>query len=115
MHTVALSAKNQIITWGVNNSKALGRNTDWEGGLRDVDAKSADEDEEGLNPLESTPMEIPARHFLPGSRFSQVAAGDNCSFVLIDTGLVYGWGSFRVSRSSSYQRGKSNITSTLKC
>jgi regulator of chromosome condensation len=95
MHTVALSKNNEIITWGVNDNKALGRNTDWDGGLRDVDADSDDENGD-LNPLESTPMEIPAKHFPPGTRFSQVAAGDNCSFALTDTGLVYGWGTFRV-------------------
>ncbi|KAI1294051.1 regulator of chromosome condensation 1/beta-lactamase-inhibitor protein II [Xylaria venustula] len=101
MHTVALSAGNQIITWGVNDNKALGRNTDWDGGLRDVDADSDDEDDENLNPLESTPTEIPAEHFTPGTRFAQVAAGDSCSFALTDTGLVYGWGTFRNSQGNN--------------
>ncbi|KAF2964343.1 hypothetical protein GQX73_g9222 [Xylaria multiplex] len=101
MHTVALSANNQIITWGVNDNKALGRNTDWEGGLRDVDADSDDEDDENMNPLESTPTEIPAKHFPAETRFSQVAAGDSCSFALTDTGLVYGWGTFRNSQGTN--------------
>ncbi|KAI0974987.1 regulator of chromosome condensation 1/beta-lactamase-inhibitor protein II [Xylaria arbuscula] len=113
MHTVALSADNQIITWGVNDNKALGRNTDWDGGLRDVDAESADEDDESLNPLESTPTDIPAKNFPPGTRFAQVAAGDSCSFALTDTGLVYGWGTFRNSQGKNcfgYDTGGKVIT-----
>ncbi|KAI0547220.1 regulator of chromosome condensation 1/beta-lactamase-inhibitor protein II [Xylaria curta] len=97
MHTVALSADNKIVTWGVNDNNALGRDTQWDGGLRDIDADSDDGDEE-LNPLESTPTEIPAEHFPSGTRFAQVAAGDSCSFALTDTGLVYGWGTFRSSQ-----------------
>ncbi|KAI8945769.1 regulator of chromosome condensation 1/beta-lactamase-inhibitor protein II [Xylaria longipes] len=99
MHTVALSADNRIVTWGVNDNNALGRDTQWDGGLRDVDADSDYEDEE-LNPLESTPTEIPAEHFPPGTRFAQVAAGDSCSFALTDAGLVYGWGTFRNSQGT---------------
>ncbi|KAK1764429.1 regulator of chromosome condensation 1/beta-lactamase-inhibitor protein II [Phialemonium atrogriseum] len=97
MHTVALTLDNKLITWGVNDLNALGRDTRWDGKLRDIDADSDDEDGE-LNPLESTPTEIPADHFPPGTRFVQVAAGDNCSFALTDTGLVYGWGTFRNSK-----------------
>ena len=61
-----------------------------------MDAES-DEEEAELNPLESTPAEIPPHHFPAGTQFVQVAAGDSCSFALTDTGLVYGWGTFRVS------------------
>ncbi|KAI1844210.1 hypothetical protein JX266_009694 [Neoarthrinium moseri] len=93
MHTVALTNDNKIITWGVNDQGALGRNTTWDGGLRDVDAES-DSDDENLNPFESTPTQIPADCFPPGTKFVQVAAGDSCSFALTDTGLVYGWGTF---------------------
>ncbi|KAI1348459.1 regulator of chromosome condensation [Xylaria sp. FL0043] len=93
MHTVALTDDNEIVTWGVNDRGALGRDTTWDGGLRDVDAESDDEDEQ-LNPMESTPTQIPADSFPPGARFVQVAAGDSCSFALTDTGLVYGWGTF---------------------
>jgi alpha-tubulin suppressor-like RCC1 family protein len=32
-------------------------------------------------------------------RFAQVAAGDSCSFALTDTGLVFGWGTFKVWHS----------------
>ncbi|KAI0160745.1 regulator of chromosome condensation 1/beta-lactamase-inhibitor protein II [Xylariaceae sp. FL1272] len=98
MHTVALSADNKIITWGVNDNNALGRNTSWEGGLRDVDADSVEDDDGDLNPLESTPTAIPATCFPSGTRFCQVAAGNSCGFALTDIGMVYGWGSFRDSQ-----------------
>lgn len=96
MHTIALTYDNKIVTWGVNDRGALGRDTTWDGGLRDVDAESDDEDEQ-LNPAESTPAQVPADSFPPGTSFVQVAAGDSCSFALTDTGLVYGWGTFLVS------------------
>ena len=94
MHTVGLTEDNKIVTWGVNDNHALGRDTVWEGGLRDIDG---DPEEDGeLNPLESTPTPIPANCFPSGTRFVQVAAGDSCSFALTDAGIVYGWGTFKV-------------------
>ncbi|KAH6619299.1 regulator of chromosome condensation 1/beta-lactamase-inhibitor protein II, partial [Chaetomium sp. MPI-SDFR-AT-0129] len=93
MHTVALTRDNEIVTWGVNDNCALGRNMVWEGGLRDIDG---DPEEEGeLNPLEATPTPIPADSFPPETKFVQVSAGDSCSFALTDTGDVYGWGTFK--------------------
>ncbi|KAI5860381.1 regulator of chromosome condensation 1/beta-lactamase-inhibitor protein II [Durotheca rogersii] len=97
MHTVALTVTNQIITWGVNDKSALGRETDWNGGLRDIEEDSSDSDGD-LNPYESTPAPVPEKYFPSGTRFVQVAAGDSCSFALTDTGLVYGWGTFRDSK-----------------
>ena len=97
MHTVALTRDHKIITWGVNDNGALGRDTSWDGGLRDVDMESDDEDDEELNPSESTPHEIPSSSFPPRTKFVRVAAGDNCTLALTNTGLVYGWGTFIVS------------------
>lgn len=102
MHTVALTNKNQIATWGVNDNGALGRTTAWEGGLKDMDGEgsSSDADSDGdLNPLESTPTPIPSTTFPSTTTFVQVAAGDSCSLALTDTGLVYGWGTFKVCSS----------------
>lgn len=106
MHTLALTADSKIVTWGGNDEGALGRDTTWEGGLRDMDAEgggddkedsdSDDSDDEGLNPLESTPTHIPEDSFPPGTKFTHVAAGDSCSFAVTDKGLVYGWGTFAV-------------------
>ncbi|EFY85859.1 Regulator of chromosome condensation family protein [Metarhizium acridum CQMa 102] len=98
MHTVALTSDNKIITWGVNDENALGRDTQWDGKLRDIDTASDDDDNGDMNPLESTPTQIPSDYFPSSVRFVQVAAGDSCSFALTDTGHVYGWGTFRDSR-----------------
>ncbi|CAK7240342.1 MAG: hypothetical protein STHCBS139747_001781 [Sporothrix thermara] len=104
MHTVALTKRNEIVTWGVNDNGALGRSTEWSGGLRDVDkdrdddqssSSSSSSDDGGLNPLESTPAAIPASAFPPNTTFVQVAAGDSCSLALTDKGFVYGWGTFK--------------------
>lgn len=96
MHTIALTDNNQIITWGVNDKGALGRDTTWGGGLeRDIDEDASDASGD-LNPLESTPAQVSPDCFPPKTKFVQVAAGDSCSFALTDAGLVYGWGTFRV-------------------
>jgi regulator of chromosome condensation len=104
MHCIALTHDNKILTWGVNDNAALGRDTAWEGGLvnadGDSDSDSDDESDTGLNPQESTPAEVLTEHFPAGTVFVQVAAGDSTSFVLTNTGLVYGWGTFRVWLSS---------------
>jgi regulator of chromosome condensation len=103
MHCVALTHDNKILTWGVNDQGALGRNTTWEGGYKDIDdADKSDSDDDsdddsGLNPHESTPTAIPAESFPDGTVFVEVVAGDSSSFALTDDGLVYGWGTFRVS------------------
>ncbi|KAK5997813.1 Guanine nucleotide exchange factor SRM1 [Cladobotryum mycophilum] len=93
MHTIVLTIDNQLVTWGVNDDGALGRDTTWDGGLRDIDDDDSDDDE-GMNPHESIPSAIPSTSFPPGTTFVQVAAGDSCSFGLTDNGNVYGWGTF---------------------
>ena len=100
MHCVALTHDNQIFTWGVNDQGALGRDTAWEGGYKDIDENSdsdSDDDDSGLNPKESTPTSIPASAFPEGTVFVEVAASDSSSFALTDDGRVFGWGTFRVS------------------
>ncbi|WPG99374.1 RCC1/BLIP-II protein [Acrodontium crateriforme] len=109
MHVLALTHDNKILSWGVNDSGALGRDTTWEGGLKDADEATKEnedegddesvdsDDDNGLNPRECIPAEVDwSETPLPeGTRFVQVAAGDSCSFALTDDGRVYGWGSFR--------------------
>lgn len=102
MHAVALTKNNKILTWGVNDQGALGRDTNWDGGLRDMDNADGsdsedDDDDTGINPSESTPIEVPADGFAPGTKFVQVAASDSASFALTEDGRVYGWGTFRSS------------------
>jgi regulator of chromosome condensation len=102
MHAIALTHDNKVLTWGVNDQGALGRDTTWDGGLKDMDAGEEDSDDDddndnGLSPRESIPAEVDFSGItIPeGTRFTQVAAGDSCSFVLTDDGFVYGWGTFR--------------------
>ncbi|KAL8408877.1 hypothetical protein RB594_007346 [Gaeumannomyces avenae] len=100
MHVVALTKDNKILTWGVNDQGALGRDTTWDGGLRDADAEdsdSEDDDDSGLSPKESTPAEIDMSDVAEGTRFVQVVASDSASFALTEDGRVYGWGTFRAS------------------
>ncbi len=105
MHCVALTKDNKILTWGVNDQGALGRETKQEGKMKDLPADGEDEDsdsdddESGLNPSESEPRQVDPSHFPEGTIFASVYAGDSTSFALTNTGLVYGWGTFRVSSS----------------
>lgn len=123
MHTIALTEDNKIVTWGGNDEGALGRDTNWEGGLRDMDAEngagddadSDDSDDEALNPLESTPTHIPEDTFPAGTKFTCVAAGDSCSFAVTDTGLVYGWGTFSVCSSPFVSALPPRCTSRYTC
>lgn len=100
MHTIALTDDNKIVTWGNNDKGALGRDTSWDGGLRDISADKddndddSDSDDEPLNMLESTPTHIPEQSLPQHVKFTYVNAGDSCSFAVTDTGLVYGWGTF---------------------
>ncbi|KAL2796525.1 regulator of chromosome condensation 1/beta-lactamase-inhibitor protein II [Aspergillus keveii] len=100
MHCVALTHDNQILTWGVNDQGALGRDTAWEGGYKDMNDNKGDSDSDSddgpdLNPYEATPTAIPSEIFPEGTVFVEVAAGDSSSFALTDEGQVYGWGTFR--------------------
>ncbi|KAI9839962.1 MAG: hypothetical protein M1819_000154 [Sarea resinae] len=92
MHALALTHDNRILSWGVNDNGALGRDTTWEDGLVDIDA---DDDDAEMNPLESTPSAISEEHFPEQTIFTQVAASDSASFAVTDDGHVYGWGTFR--------------------
>lgn len=103
MHTAALTQDNRILTWGVNDQGALGRDTTWDGGLKDMkdgDADSdsdSDDDDSEMNPHESTPAEVNTKAFPEGTKFVQVVASDSATYALTEDGTVYGWGTFRVS------------------
>ncbi|KAI0836274.1 RCC1/BLIP-II [Hypoxylon sp. FL0890] len=101
MHCIALTRDQHVLTWGVNDDKALGRDTFWEGGTRDADKEDGSDDEDdddtGINPKESTPSRVDLSLLPEGTRISQVAATDSASFILTDDGWVYGWGTFRGS------------------
>lgn len=102
MHSAALTYDNNILTWGVNDSGALGRDTTWDGGFKDIDDDSSDagsntDPDSKMNPMESTPMAVDSKYFPEGTKFVQLAASDNATFALTTDGSVYGWGTFRVS------------------
>lgn len=102
MHVIALTRDNKILTWGVNDQGTLGRDTTWDGGLKDIDqADDSDSDDDegdtGMNPLETTPTAVKDEYFAEGTKFVQVVACDSASFVLTEDGRVYGWGTFRSS------------------
>lgn len=104
MHTAAITSDEKILTWGVNDLGALGRDTTWEAPVRDisetdgVDSGSDDDSEEDeINPFESTPTEIDLTALRKRPTFTQVACADSATFAVTDEGLVYGWGTFRVS------------------
>ena len=100
MHVAALTHDNKILTWGVNDQGALGRDTTWEGGLKDMDDNDSDDSDKsdsGLNPAESNPTAVPASSFPQDTQFVKLAAGDSHTLALTDDGRVFGWGTFRVS------------------
>ena len=103
MHCAALTHDNRILTWGVNDQGALGRETTSEGKTKaitkdddDSDSDSDDEDS-GLNPSECEPREVDPKYFPAGTKFTGLVASDSATFAITQEGLVYGWGTFRVS------------------
>ena len=111
MHCVALTHDSKVMTWGVNDEGALGRDTKWDGKLVDADADESGSGSEcaDQNPREATPAAV---EFPPSAKdaiFTQVVAGDSTSFALTDDGQVYGWGTFRVCHFS-YDRCKLAVT-----
>ncbi|KAK0744350.1 regulator of chromosome condensation 1/beta-lactamase-inhibitor protein II [Apiosordaria backusii] len=123
MHVAALTKDNKIYTWGVNDQGALGRDTTWDGGLRDVEDEddSDDEDDTGMNPKESTPAEIDATGLPEDIEWVQVVASDSATFALTTTGQVYGWGTFRsnegvlgFSRTVSIQKTPAHVPELSK-
>ena len=96
MHGVALTSDHKVLTWGVNDHKALGRDTSWDGGLRDVaDTSDSEDNDSELNPLESTPGLMASGELPSDARATQAVAGDSTTLVLSEGGLVYGCGTFR--------------------
>jgi regulator of chromosome condensation len=116
MHAAVLTQNNEIMTWGVNDQGALGRDTSgWQGGLKDVNDNDSDRDSDGgsdtdINPLESTPTEIDMSGLPEGIVWTQLACTDSATFALTDEGLVYGWGTFRVSHPFFFPDRYANIS-----
>ncbi|KAI9733841.1 MAG: hypothetical protein M1818_007108 [Claussenomyces sp. TS43310] len=100
MHGAAITHNQKILTWGVNDTVALGRDTTYH--EIDKDGASEDDDSEdeidcGLTLKECTPTAIMTESLGNDAKaFVQVAASDNATFALTDDGFVYGWGTFGV-------------------
>ncbi|KAH7016349.1 regulator of chromosome condensation 1/beta-lactamase-inhibitor protein II [Microdochium trichocladiopsis] len=84
---------------GINDNKALARDTTWSRGTGNIDEEDDEaggsEDYKNINPRESTPGEIDYSVIPKDSIFTQVDATDSASFAVTDEGDVYGWGTFR--------------------
>ncbi|KAJ5746073.1 hypothetical protein N7520_011255 [Penicillium odoratum] len=96
---------NQILTWGVNDEGALGRDTGQDkdedagdGRGKSLSGDESDEDEVTYNLKEATPLPVDPSHFPRDTVFSQLAASDSATFALLTDGRVYGWGTFRTSK-----------------
>ncbi|PHH78552.1 hypothetical protein CDD82_2980 [Ophiocordyceps australis] len=88
MHCVALTHDNRLLTWGVNDMGALGRDTRYD---------SQQYHDISVNPREATPEQVDMTLVPSDTVFTQVTASDNATFALTDKGFVYGWGTMRSS------------------
>lgn len=114
-HCAAITHDNKILTWGVNDKGALGRDTKWEEPLKDADndevdmnsdsesdaSDDSDDGPKGGNPFESTPTAVDSKYFTKGTVFTGVACSDSATFAVTQDGKVYGWGMFRNEKGDS--------------
>lgn len=101
MHTAVLTHDGKILTWGVNDQNALGRDTTWEAPeieIDDANSDDSDDDDAQINPLESTPGTVEG--LPPEVNIVGIACSDSLTLAITDTGFVYAWGTFRVSAQS---------------
>lgn len=95
MHVLALDSGGKMWSWGTNDSKVLGRDTSKAKEVfKSMDSDEDSDDDGDLNEAESTPGIV---ENLPKTkaRIVQLAATDNLSSVLYESGEVYTWGTFR--------------------
>ena len=93
MHTIAITGDGRVWTWGVNDEGALGRH-----------AKSSNQYTIGMKPDSAASQANNVSETVPGlvaipdaSKAVMGVAGDSHSFVLLESGVVFGWGAFRNS------------------
>ncbi|QUC20052.1 uncharacterized protein UV8b_04293 [Ustilaginoidea virens] len=89
-HCAALTHDGLVLTWGCNDSRALGRATQWER-LQKLDQIAREP-----NSMPSVPAPVENLSTL-GLDIAQLTATDNATFILTRSGLVYGWGTFHGS------------------
>lgn len=108
-HSAALTHDNRIITWGINDEGALGRDTSVASKSKKSQSSMEESDTAELGLLnEGTPMPVPSACFPDGTVFTQLVATESATFALTNQGLVYGWGTFLV-RASISVRGMSGL------
>ncbi|KAL3470437.1 regulator of chromosome condensation 1/beta-lactamase-inhibitor protein II [Aspergillus californicus] len=94
VHSAALTHDNQILTWGVNDEGALGRDTKPDTTIGP--SSGGEYDEVGAARMnEATPKPVDPLCFPRDTVFTQLAATGSATFALTATGSVYGWGTFR--------------------
>jgi regulator of chromosome condensation len=96
MHGAALTHDGKVYTWGVNDQGALGRTTkagDEDENMKDAGSDDEDSEDVLLNEDESTPKLV---EFPKGTIITRIACSDSATIAVTETGLVYGWGTFRV-------------------
>lgn len=107
VHSAALTQDNRILTWGVNDEGALARDTRRNPdeikmrSQNDSEDSDSEDDKGDLNLKEATPLPVDSAAFPRGTIFTQLAATDSATFALTADGLLYGWGTFRVSSLQS--------------
>ncbi|KAK4179502.1 regulator of chromosome condensation 1/beta-lactamase-inhibitor protein II [Triangularia setosa] len=120
MHCAALTSTNEILTWGVNDNGALGRDTSSARLEELIQCLTLQDDGDhhhhqaakdgnlDLNILEACPGPViffdsnntpTPKNKIP--KWKQISACDSATFVLSTTGQVYGWGCTRSSQGIS--------------
>ena len=83
-HTIALTADNRIIAWGLNGSSQLG---------------------DGSTSTRTTPINVNITA-LGGATIASILSGQNYNYAVTDTGAVFAWGS-----NGNGQYGSNSVTS----
>lgn len=108
-HVLALDFNGELWTWGQNDSGVLGRVTSRPETKISVDEngeaepESDSDDEDLVNPLESTPMRVEG---IPSDvKFVDIAASDNLSAAISNDGKLWAWGTFIDDGNKSFRTG----------
>lgn len=99
LHSVCLTEKNQIYTFGCNDEHALGR------------ANNDDDDDDQADQFGLVDMS--AIIDTENEKIIQIVAGDSHTLVLSNLGKVYGWGTFRSSTTGVYGLVKKGIMANI--